>query len=307
MARAQQSMPVVGFLNGASPDGFASEVAAFRQGLNEAGYVEGQNVAIEFRWAEFQNDRLPALAADLIRRQVAVIIASGGDVTAHVAKTATTTIPIVFVSGEPIESGLVAALNRPGGNLTGVSLFAVTLASKQLELLHEAAPKAAVIGVFVNPREPEFNAQTREVEAAARALGLTVHVVQVDSDDHNFDDAFTTLRKKSVDALLVVSNFAFFGQRNLLVAAAARHAIPTMYFRREFVPAGGLISYGTNVPDSYRQVGLYTGRILKGAKPADLPVLQPIKYEFVINLKTAKVLGLEIPPKVLALADEVIE
>ncbi len=305
-ARAQQpAMPVIGFLNGASPSGFASEVAAFRRGLSEVGYVEGQNMAIEFRWAEFRYDRLPALAADLARRQVAVIVASGGDQATRAAKAATTLIPIVFVSGEPIESGLVAALNRPEGNLTGVSLFALTLVSKQMELLHEIMPKATIVGVFINPNSAIAEAQAREAEAAGRALGLKAVVVRASSGD--FDNAFAILVRQSVDALLVLGDFSFFGQRKQLIAAAARHAVPTMYFRRDFVTDGGLISYGTDVLEAYRQVGLYAGRIMKGAKPTELPIIQPTKFELIVNLKTAKTLGLTIPESFLTRADEVIE
>jgi putative ABC transport system substrate-binding protein len=307
-ARAQQpGMPVVGFLRSTSANASIDLVAALRRGLAEAGYTEGQNIAIEYRWAEGHNDRLPALAADLVRRQCALIVA-GGDAAAHAAKTATTTVPIVFATGEdPVKVGLVSRLNRPGGNITGISFYnSADLESKQLELLREVVPKAAVIGVLVNPTMAAAQSQESEAQVAARALGLQLFVVNAGSE-RDFDTAFTTLVEQRVEALLIVGNALFTGQRYRLVAVAARYALPTIYPLREFVAAGGLMSYGGSLTDAYRQVGVYAGRILKGEKPADLPVTLPTKFELVINLQTAKGLGIEIPPMLLATANEVIE
>jgi putative ABC transport system substrate-binding protein len=307
-ARAQQpGMPVVGFLRSTSANASIDLVAALRRGLAEAGYTEGQNIAIEYRWAEGHNDRLPALAADLVRRQCALIVA-GGDAAAHAAKTATTTVPIVFATGEdPVKVGLVSRLNRPGGNITGISFYnSADLESKQLELLREVVPKAAVIGVLVNPTMAAVQSQESEAQVAARALGLQLLVVNAGSE-RDFDTAFTTLVEQRVEALLIVGNALFTGQRYRLVAVAARYALPTIYPLREFVAAGGLMSYGGSLTDAYRKVGVYAGRILKGEKPADLPVTLPTKFELVINLQTAKGLGIEIPPMLLARADEVIE
>jgi putative tryptophan/tyrosine transport system substrate-binding protein len=307
-ARAQQpGIPVVGFLRSTSANASIDLVAALRRGLAEAGYTEGQNIAIEYRWAEGHNDRLPALAADLVRRQCALILA-GGDAAAHAAKTATTIVPIVFATGEdPVKVGLVSRLNRPGGNITGISFYnSADLESKQLELLREVVPKAAVIGVLVNPTMAAVQSQESEAQVAARALGLQLFVVNAGSE-RDFDTAFTTLVERRVEALLMVGNALFTGQRYRLVALAARYAFPTIYPLREFVAAGGLMSYGGSLTDAYRQVGVYAGRILKGEKPADLPVTLPTKFELVINLQTAKGLGIEIPPMLLARADEVIE
>jgi putative ABC transport system substrate-binding protein len=307
-ASAQQpGMPVVGFLRSTSANASIDLVAALRRGLAEAGYTEGQNIAIEYRWAEGHNDRLPALAADLVRRQCALIVA-GGDAAAHAAKTATTTVPIVFATGEdPVKVGLVSRLNRPGGNITGISFYnSADLESKQLELLREVVPKAAVIGVLVNPTMAAAQSQESEAQVAARALGLQLFVVNAGSE-RDFDTAFTTLVEQRVEALLIVGNALFTGQRYRLVAVAARYALPTIYPLREFVAAGGLMSYGGSLTDAYRKVGVYAGRILKGEKPADLPVALPTKFELVINLQTAKGLGIEIPPMLLARADEVIE
>jgi len=307
-ARAQQSaMPVVGFLRSTSANASIDLVAALRRGLAEAGYTEGQNIAIEYRWAENRDERLPALAADLVRRQCALIVA-GGNAAAHAAKTATMTIPIVFATGDdPVKVGLVSRLNRPGGNITGISFYnSADLESKQLELLREVVPKAGLIGVLVNPSATAAESQESEAQVAARALGLQLFVVNA-SSERDFDTAFATLAQQRVEALLIVGNVLFTGQRYRLVAAAARCALPTIYPLREFVAAGGLMSYGASNTEEYRQAGIYVGKILRGAKPADLPVVQPTKFELVINLKAAKALGLDIPDKLLTLADEVIE
>jgi ABC-type uncharacterized transport system substrate-binding protein len=307
-ARAQRpAMPLIGFLNGGSPDGFAPMVASFRQGLNEAGYVEGQNVAIEFRWAEGRNDRLPALAADLVDRHVAVIAATSMP-AALAAKAATTTIPIVFEGGvDPVEFGLVASLNRPGGNVTGVTNFSGSTAAKIFELLHELIPDSSMIAVLINPTSPSLSLSTaKEAEAARRALGRQIQIVNASTGDE-IDAAFATLAKLRAGGLLIAGD-AFFTSRSVhLAMLAARYGIPASYNAPEFPAAGGLMSYGASITDAYRQTGVYTGKILKGAKPADLPILQPTKFKLVINLRTAKALGLNLPDKLLALADEVIE
>jgi putative ABC transport system substrate-binding protein len=307
VARAQQpGMPVIGFLNSVSPAPFARMVAGFQQGLREAGYVEGQNVAVEYRWAEGQNDRLPVLAADLVGRQVAVIAATGGPAPVLAAKAATSSIPIVFVSGaDPVKAGLVASLNRPGGNITGVSPLLSALGSKRLELLHLLVPKAAVIGVLVNPNY-DADAQVRDVQTAADTIGVQVKVLPATSIEE-IDKAFATASQQVVAALFVANDPYLDSQRDQIIALAARAAIPAMYYTRSYTAAGGLISYGANVAEAYRQAGIYTGKILKGAKPAELPVLQPTNFELIINRKTANALGLEVPAQLLALADEVIE
>jgi putative ABC transport system substrate-binding protein len=307
-ARAQQSaMPVIGFLNGASPDGYAPMVAAFRQGLNAAGDGEGKNVAIEFRWAEGQNDRLPALAAELVIRQVAVMAATSVP-AALAAKAATSTIPIVFEGGaDPVELGLVASLNRPGGNVTGVSNFTAPVATKVFELLHGLIPNSSVIAVLVNPTSPNLAASTtKDMQAAGRVLGRQIHILNASTEDE-IDAAFATLAQLRTGALLIGGDAFFTSRRVQLAILAARFGVPAIYNTREFPAAGGLMSYGGSLTDAYRQTGVYIGKILKGTKPADLPVWQPTKVELVINLRTAKALGLTVPPMLLARADEVIE
>jgi putative tryptophan/tyrosine transport system substrate-binding protein len=305
-ARAQQpAMPVIGFMNGQSPGAFAHIVAAFHLGLNQAGYVEGRNVAIEYRWAEGRLDTLPALAAELVRRPVDVIVAGGG---AHLAaKAATSTIPIVFTSGgDAVAEGLVVSFNRPGGNATGATVLSGTLVAKRLAIVLELIPSAALIGVLVDPTFSEASAQLTQLQTAARAIGKQVHVLNA-STENEIDTVFASISSFHIDALLIGATPFFRGRRNQIAALAARHAIPTSAEGRDFAEGGLLMSYGPIITDIYRQVGGYTGRILKGEKPADLPVVQPSKFELVINLKTAKTLGLSIPDKLLALADEVIE
>jgi putative ABC transport system substrate-binding protein len=307
-ARAQQpAMPVIGWLNASSPRTNPEFLPAFRKGLAETGYVEGQNVAIEYRWANDEYDRLPALAADLVRRHVGVIAATGGPAAAVAAKAATTTIPIVFTSGaDPVKLDLVASLSRPGGNVTGMSLFYAELGAKRLELLRKLAPNADVIALLVNPNTVEGQANLRDVTAAARAIKQQLVVLNASTGDE-IDRAFVTLVEQRTGALLVGSDPFFSVRRAQILTLAARERIPTIYQGSEDVRAGGLISYATNISEMYRQAGAYVGRILKGEKPADLPVLQPAKFELVINLNTAKALGVTIPPTLLALADEVIE
>ena len=305
--RAQQSaMPVIGVLDGRSADESTPLVAAFRRGLNETGYVEGRNVAIEHHWAHGQYDRLPALAADLVRRQVTVI-ATSGNASALAAKTATATIPIVFLTGaDPVQAGLVASLSRPGGNLTGVTSLGVELGPKRLELLHELVPAATTIAILVNPANRSAEIQVRDMQAAARTLGLELHILQA-STEREIDAAFATLTRLRAGAL-VISPEAFFNSRSeQLAALTVRHAVPAIYTYREFAAAGGLMSYGGSITDSYRQAGIYVGRILKGEKPADLPVQQSTKVELIINMKTAKALGLTVPLALLGRTDEAIE
>jgi putative ABC transport system substrate-binding protein len=303
----QPPMPVIGALGSGSAAGHVPMVVAFRQGLKETGYVEGQNVVIEYRWAEGQYDRLPVLAADLVRLQIALMVVLGGAAGALAAKAATATIPIVFIVGaDPVRSGLVVSLNRPGGNITGVYLLGTPLEAKRLEVLHELVPKASVIGILINPNYPEAESQLRDAQVAARARGLKIHVVTA-SSEHDFDTAFATLVEQRVGAVIVGVDAFFLGQRDQLVATAARHAVPTIYSHSEFVRAGGLMSYGTTLADGFRQVGVYAGRILKGDKPANLAVQQSTKVELVINLKTAKALGVTFPLALLGRADEVIE
>jgi putative ABC transport system substrate-binding protein len=308
LVRAQQpAIPVVGLLGSASFHDRSHLLAAFRQGMNELGYIEGRTVAFEYRSAEGQYDRLPSLATDLVRHQVAVIVTSGAPASALAAKEATTTIPIVFsTGGDPIALGLVASLNRPGGNITGVSLFNVVLVPKQLELVRELVPKASVIAALVNPDNPNTETEVRELQEAAQALRLQIRVVRVSAKE-DFDSAFAMTVQQRVGAIIVSYDSFFSSRRDQIVALAARHSLPAIYHWREFVESGGLISYGTKLTDSYRQTGIYAGKILQGARPADLPVQQPTKFELVLNLKTAKALGLTVPPTLLTAADDVIE
>jgi putative tryptophan/tyrosine transport system substrate-binding protein len=307
-AHAQVHPPqVAGFLNSRSSREATYLVAAFRHGLAEAGFVEGRNIVIEYRWAEGQYQRLPELAAELVRARVAVIAATGGAPSALAAKAATATIPVVFTAGDdPVAAGLVASMNRPGGNLTGISMIANQLGAKRLQLLHELVPNASAIAFLVNPNYSSTKVQLRDVEEASRALGLALHVFEV-SSERDFEPAFASFIEQRCNALLVATDPFFNSWRDRLVALATRHSIATSYAYREFAVAGGLMSYAPSLVDGYRLTGVYTGRILKGEKPADLPVLQPTKFEFVINMKTAQALGLTIAPGLLAIADEVIE
>jgi ABC-type uncharacterized transport system substrate-binding protein len=307
-ARAQKSaMPVIGFLNSGSADAFAHLAAAFRQGLQEAGYVEGQNVVIEYRWAEGRYDLLPLLAADLVKRQANVIAATGGEQSVVAAKAATTRTPIVFTAGgDPVRQGLVSSLNRPGGNLTGVYFQTGAIESKRLGLLRDLVPNTAIIGVLLNPNSPAAEPELRDISDAARAVGQKIVILEA-NNEQGIDATFATLTKRHIGALLVASDPLFSNRRDQIVALAARYLVPTTYYSREFTAAGGLMSYGANLADAFRQAGIYTARVLNGEKAADLPVMQPTKFELVINLQTARSLGLTIPDKLLALADEVIE
>jgi len=307
-ARAQQSvMPVIGFLSANRSDAFPNYIAAFHEGLAEGGFVEGKNVAIEFRFAEQRLERLPALAMDLVRRKVAVILTSGGDVPAMVAKGVTSTIPVVFLTGfDPVKSGLVASLNRPGGNLTGATVIAGQLVAKRLELLRELVPAARIVGVLANPNNPNADGDMAEAQTAGRALGQEIHVLLAEREQE-VDAAFTTLALLKADALVLDADPLFANLRGKIIALVERRALPTVYYSREYADAGGLISYGASFTGLYRQGGIYVGRILKGAKPAELPVVQPTKFDLIINRKTAKALGLDVPSTLLARADEVIE
>jgi putative ABC transport system substrate-binding protein len=307
-ARAQQpAMPVIGLLSAGSQQSDAARLIAFRQGLNEIGYVEGRNLASEYRWADNQYDRLHVLAVELLGRRATVIVAIGGPAPAVAAKAATRTVPIVFtVGGDPVKLGLVASLNRPGGNVTGVTTLANIVVAKQFEVLHEAVPKAAVVGFLVNPANPNVETDTKEAQQATRTLGLQLRVVHA-STEHDIDAAFASFVRQRVDAGVVLPDALFNSRANQIVALAARYALPTIYSLREFPSVGGLMSYGTGLADAYRQAGVYTGRILKGEKPEDLPIVQATKVELVINLKTAKALGITFPLTLLGRADEVIE
>jgi putative tryptophan/tyrosine transport system substrate-binding protein len=307
-ARTQQpALPVIGLLEPRSPDTIADQLRAFRQGLKDTGYVEGENVAVEYRWAENQPDRLAALAAELASRRVAVIAALGGPAAAFAAKSATTTIPIVFIVAEdPVGVGLVASLARPGGNLTGINFFSAELVAKRLELLRELVPAATRVAVLVNPAGPGHEITLRDVEPAARAMGLQIQVLNA-STSSEINAAFATFVRERPDALFVSTDPFFTSRRAQMVQLAARHMVPAAYHARHYPEIGGLMSYGSNVADGLRQLGVYTGRILKGAKPADLPVVQASKFELVINAETARMLGLTVPPTLLARADEVIE
>jgi putative ABC transport system substrate-binding protein len=305
---AQQTvMPVIGFLSGRSSSEATYTLAAFHQGLNEGGYIEDQNVAIEYRWAEGQYDRLPALVADLVRRQVNVIAATGGTASGQAAKVATTTIPIVFTTGvDPVQDGLVASLNRPGGNATGMYFFQSAMEGKRLGLLHELVPTTGLMGVLVNPNNAPFEFQLQDVQEAARSIGQQIHVLRA-STEQDIHAAFRTLVQMRIQTLLVCADPFFTGRREQIITLATHYAIPAIYELREYAMAGGLVSYGSSIFDAYRQVGIYTARILKGAKPADLPVVQPTKFELVVNLRAAKAIGLTIPEMFLARANEVIE
>jgi putative tryptophan/tyrosine transport system substrate-binding protein len=307
-AHAQQPvMPVIGILSSLSSGYIASRMPPFRQGLKEPGYIEGQNVAIEYRLAEGHNDRLPGLASDLVDRKVAVIFAAGGTDPAKAAKAASATIPIVFTSAaDPVKGGIVTSLNQPGGNVTGVSILGSALEAKRLGLLHEIVPTAASIGVLVDPTYPDADLELREAQEAASAINRQIIIVRA-SAEAEIDTAFATLAQQGAGALLVAADVLFASRRDQIVALAARSKLPAIYFQREFAEVGGLVSYAPDYADGYRQSGIYVGKILKGAKPADLPVLQSTKFELVINLKTAKALGLAIPSAVLSIADDVIE
>jgi putative ABC transport system substrate-binding protein len=308
VVRAQQAtIPVIGFLSNASPDVYASRLRAFREGLKEARYVEGQNVAIEYRWADGQNDRLPALAAELVHRQVTVIVAAGGAPSAVAAKAATATIPIVFgIAADPVRVGLVASLNRPGGNATGATTLNVELGSKRLELLHELVPAATTMALLINPTNANAESLSGDLQRAARNLGLHLHVLHA-SDEHDFETVFAAFVQMRVGALVIAPDIFFLTHSEKLAGLTVRHAVPAIFQYRPFAAAGGLMSYGSNEPEYYRLIGVYAGRVLKGERPADLPVQQATKVELIINLKMAKAFGIEVPLALLARADEVIE
>jgi putative ABC transport system substrate-binding protein len=307
-ARAQQaSIPTVGFLDSGSPNGMDAYLDGFRRGLSEAGYTDGQNVAIVYRWAEGRMDQLKTFAAELATRPVDVIVGSRGPAPGLAARAATSTIPVVFQTGsDPVEIGLVASMNKPGGNVTGVTRMSTALIAKRLGIIMELVPGTSAVALLVNPNGPQTAEQIRDMQEPTRALALQLHIVKA-SKESEFGAAFVEARQSNAQAVIVATDNLFIGLRDTIIALAAHHALPTMYFERESVVAGGLMSYSASLADSFRQVGAYVGRILKGAKPADLPVLQPDKFELVINLKTAKALGLTVPPTLLAVADEVIE
>jgi putative tryptophan/tyrosine transport system substrate-binding protein len=307
-AGAQQAaMPVVGYLSARSRDDTSHLITAFQRGLAESGYVEGRNVTIEYHFAIGQYDRLPAMATELVRRPVAVIGATGGEPAVQAAKAATSTIPIVFATGvDPVKQGLVASFNRPGGNVTGIVLFAAQLEPKRLGLLRDLAPQASTVGILLNPSFPASERQLLDIQEAARHLNLAIHVLRANTD-REIDAAFETITQQRIPALAVAGSPFFDTRRDKLVALTARNAVPTMFQFREFVEAGGLMSYGADISEAYRQVGVYTGRVLKGASPGDLPIIQATKFEFVINLKTARALGVKVSDNLLSLADEVIE
>jgi putative ABC transport system substrate-binding protein len=307
-ARAQQTaMPVIGWLSARSPAEAASVLQAFRQGLGQVGYFEGKNVTIEYRWAEGRYDQLPALAAELVSRQVTVIAATGGEPSPLAAKAATSTIPIICtLGGDPVETGLVASLNQPGGNLTGTTIMAVEMAPKRLDLARQLVPNATAVAMLNNPKYPPASAEAREVQEAARPAGIKINFLNA-STENEIDNAFTTIVEQRNGALIIGSDPFLLGQRDQLVRLAARYMLPTIYFLREFVEAGGLMSYGPNIANGYRQAGVYTGLILNGANPATLPIVRPTQFQLYLNIKTAKTLGLQVPPLLLALADEVIE
>jgi putative ABC transport system substrate-binding protein len=307
-AGAQQpTMPVIGFLNAASPDGYAERLRGFRQGLKDEGFGEGENVSVEYRWAENQLNRVPAMATELVRRQVSVIVATGGNAATTGAKAATTTIPVLFVTpDDPVALGYVASLARPGGNLTGINFLGSELGAKRLELLRDLVPATIRVAVLYNPAGPVSESRLSDVQAAARSMGLQIQVFAAGTS-REIDIAFAAVAHDRVGALLLVPDPVFNGRRIQLVHLASRHALPAIYWQREFAEAGGLASYGSSIGDAFRQIGVYTGRILKGTKPADLPVVQSSKFELVINAQTARMLGLDVPPSLLARADEVIE
>jgi ABC-type uncharacterized transport system substrate-binding protein len=307
-ARAQQlTKPVIGYLNGASAAEFPHLLAGFRRGLSETGYVEGSNITIEYRYADGRYDRLPALAVDLVGRQVSVIVATAGTPTIRAAKTATSTIPIVFViGGDPVMFGIVASLSRPGGNITGITLVVSEIAAKRLEFLLELVPANTVIGVLANPSNPITESQLTELQVAARTLGRELHILKA-TTENDLTTAFTMVSQEHIGALMVAADPFFDDRRTLIVSLAATHKVPACYVRSDFVKEGGLMSYGADASDAFRQAGMYTGRILKGEKPADLPVMQPTKFGLAINLKTAKALGITVSPSLLARADDVIE